>query len=184
MAEIEVTRKEALSDMWGSKALFITKDGRYYSYDAADYVKQMHDKYAGYCKEEMRDSWDKEIYKIILCVPDAAIYDDFASFDHYLYLYECAGEIMKHIANGESWEDIKNNVISKQGYTNCDCTFEFVGQILLKYSPFGIEFVENVGPSKRERTYLIPTLNESLKKAKRETSKKDKCKRKNIYHNS
>ncbi len=181
MAKV-VTAEEALIGMHD-----FTKNGEFYDSDTNRYVKQMDDKYACYLKEDTIASWIDEIREnILLGLP--LDYDDYdlAVASRRLKLFECAGEVMEHMANGELWEEISDIIFIKYECSNPE--FEIIGDILLRYSPHGIEFVEQVGPPKGQRLYLMPHLNKSLieakKEAKKEARKKDKAKSKRIYHNS
>ena len=173
------TRDEVLNDMWVAKTLFMTKGGRWCSPSTDEYLREMS-KYSQFCKEEEKDFWTKRIYKIIISVGEPEYKDSVLS--KFLHAYENAGEIMEHLANGESWSEIRE-IVYNQRHTNV--TFALLGKVLLKHSPFGIEFVEQMSTfAETGRLCFLRSLIEEYEKEKIESSKKDKGKRKNVYHNS
>lgn len=132
----EVTAKNAIRDMKMSKLLFITKDGKFCSYIAKDYIEKMA-KYSVFCKEEEQENWTKTIEQLIYMA--GQVDDD--SLLSELYSFENSAEIMELISNGSSWEDI-NKFTHKQGYSGI--TISSLGQRMLQFSPDGINFVEEV----------------------------------------
>ena len=56
----EINAENAIRDMKMSKLLFLTKDGKFYSHIADEYIKKM-DKYSVYCKEDKKENWTQTI---------------------------------------------------------------------------------------------------------------------------
>ncbi|MBO5183823.1 MAG: hypothetical protein J6B64_05480 [Bacilli bacterium] len=158
----EVTAENAVRDMKMSKLLFITKDGKFLSYIANDYIQKMS-KYSVYCKEEEKVNWTKTIQKLIYLAGEV---DDY-SIESELHAYEEAGEIMEHIANGESWEEI-SKLTHQQGHS--EMSISLLGQTMLHYSTDGIAFAEEVIGSGWIK--LLDNLNKAYKNEKRKEKNK------------
>lgn len=158
----EITAENAIRDMKMSKLLFITKNGKFISYIANDYIKKMS-KYSIYCKEEEQDNWTNTIEKLIYMAGEV---DDY-SIESELHAYEDAGKIMEHIGNGKSWEEI-SKLTHEQGHSGM--SISLLGQTMLNYSPEGITFAEEVIGS--EWIKLLTNLNKAYKKEKRKEKNK------------
>lgn len=158
----EVTAENAVRDMKTSKLFFLTKNGKFISYIANDYIEKMS-KYSVYCKEEEQENWTQTIEKLIYMAGEV---DDY-SIESELHAYEDAGEIMKHIANGKSWEEI-SKLTHEQGHSGM--SISLLGQTMLNYSPEGITFTEKVIGSGWIK--LLDNLNKTYKKEKRKVKNK------------
>lgn len=157
----EITAENAIRDVKMSKLLFITKDGKFISYIANDYIEKMA-KYSAYCKEE-QENWTIIIKHLIYMAGEV---DDYTLLSE-LHSYEYAGELFEHMANGESWEEVRQ-LVHEQG--NSGMSISLLGQIMLKYSPEGITFVEEVIGS--DWIKLLDNLNEAYEKEKERVKNK------------
>lgn len=157
----EPTAKNAIRDMKMAKLLFITKDGKFCSYIAKDYIEKMA-KYSAYCKEE-QENWTKTIEQLIYMAGEV---DDYFLLSE-LYSFENAAEIMECISNGSSWEDI-SKITHEQGHSGM--TISSLGQRMLHFSPNGIQFTEEVIGEGWIK--LLDNLNNAYKSEKKKEKKK------------
>lgn len=158
----EPTAENAIRDMKMSKLLFITKDGKFCSYIANDYIEKMS-KYSVHCKEEEQKNWTKTIEQLIFMAGEV---DDYTLLSE-LHSYEDAAEIMERISNGCSWEDI-SKLTHEQGHSGM--TISLLGQKMLHFSPNGIQFVEEVIGDRWIK--LLENLNNAYKDEKKKEKKK------------
>lgn len=158
----EATAENAIRDMKMSKLLFITKDGKFLSYIANDYIEKMS-KYSAYCKEEEQENWTNSIRNLIYIAGEVDDYE----IESQLYAYENAGVIMEHIANGKTWEEI-SKITHEQGHSGM--SISLLGQTMLNYSTEGIYFADKVIGSGWIK--LLDSLNKAYKKEKRKVKNK------------
>ena len=158
----EVTAENSIRDMKMSKLLFITKDGKFLSYIANDYIEKMS-KYSAYCKEEEQENWINSIRNLIYASGEVDDYE----IESQLHAYENAGKIMEQIANGKSWEEI-GKITHEQGHSGM--SISLLGQTMLNYSPEGIDFADKIIGSGSIK--LLDSLNKAYKKEKRKVKNK------------
>lgn len=163
----EPTAKNAIRDMKMAKLLFITKDGKFCSYIAKDYIEKMA-KYSAYCKEEEQENWTKTIEQLVYMSGEV---DDYILLSE-LYSFENAAEIMERISNGSSWEDI-SKITHEQGHSGI--TISSLGQRMLHFSPNGIQFAEEVIGEGWIK--LLDNLNNAYKAEKKKEKKKQLSKK-------
>lgn len=150
----EPTKENAIRDMRMAKLFFITKDGKFYSSIANEYIEKMS-VYAIYCKEETKENWIKTIESLIEIVGEVRD----GELELELLYCEQTAEIMECLSNGASWEEIKQ-VVKKQGHSGMGISM--LGQKILYYSPYGIEFVDKIIGKKYLK--LLSCLNEEYEK--------------------
>lgn len=154
---LELTPENVIRNMRITKLLHVTKNGKFYSDMANKYVTKMG-KYSKYCKEEEQDNWAKSIEAVILCAGEVNDY----TLTEKLHGYQNAGEIMECMFSSKDWEKVKETV-NNQGHTGS--TMSSLGQILLRFSPNGVEFVQEIiGDSGLE---LLSCLNKAYQEQKR-----------------
>lgn len=158
----ELTAENAIRDMKLAKLFIITKDGKFYSYIAKNYIKKMA-KYSAYCKEEEQENWTKTIEQLIYMAGE--VDDDFLLSE--LHSFEDVAEIMECISKGSSWEDI-SKITHEKGHS-C-MTISLLGQRMLQFSPNGILFVEEVIGKRWIK--LLDNLNNAYKSEKKKEKKK------------
>ena len=156
----EVNAENAVRDMKMSKLLFLTKNGKFYSMIANEYIEKMS-KYSTYCKEEEKENWTKKIKSLIYLAGE--ISDDYILRE--LRSKEYAGAIMEQLAKGVTMDDIKP-IVSEQGHTGF--TISLLGQNMINYSPYGLEFAEQVigTYATKSQSELCKTYKKELKRRK------------------
>ena len=164
------TKENALSSMRLSQALFLTKNGKFYSMTSDDYIRKLQD-YGIYCKEEEIENWCLRVQALVDAIPSM-------SDDGWLYeawIFDSTVEVMELLSTGGSWDEVKD-LISKQGHTGM--TMSSMAQNLLEFSPYGIDFVDNIIKPRTAyngMTYLKQAYESEIKKV--ETKKKELGKR-------
>ncbi|MBQ8891780.1 MAG: hypothetical protein IJ068_02830 [Bacilli bacterium] len=155
------TAANAIRDVKMSKLLFLTKGGKIYSNIANEYIDDVS-KYSIYCKEDKQDEWIATIRKLIYMSGEV---EDYLLLSE-LSARENAGMIMESISNNMSLADI-SKIVKSQGHTGS--SISLLGQIMLQYSPMGVEFVENVIGIGWIKT--LDCLNEKYQKVKKAAKK-------------
>lgn len=159
------TKENALSSMRLSQALFLTKNGKFYSMTSDDYIRKLQD-YGVYCKEEEIDNWCFRVQALVDAIPEM-------SDDGWLYeawIFDSTVEMMELLSNGGSWDAVRE-LISRQGHTGM--TMSSMAQNLLEFSPYGIDFVDNI--VKPRMSYEGMTyLKEAYKKESEKVEEKKK----------
>lgn len=153
------TKENALRSMRLSQELFLTKNGKFYSMTSDAYIRKLQE-YGIYCKEEELDNWFNRVQALVDAIPKM-------SDNGWLYeagIFDSTVEMMELLSNGSSWDEVRE-LISKQGHTGM--TMSSMAQNLLEFSPYGIEFVDNI--IKPRSIYEGMTY---LKKAYEEESKR------------
>ena len=157
----EPTAENAIRDMTMSKLLFLTKNGEVYSSTANEYIEKML-AYATYCKKEEANNWIKTIKSLIFHAGETN--DEYILCE--LRSKEYAGIIMEQLANGKTMDEIKQ-IVREQGHSGF--TISLLGQNMIMYSPYGLEFAEQV-----IGTYATKSQSELCKTYKREKRKQKK----------
>ena len=132
----EPTAENALQDMKISQMLFLTKNGDFYSTIANEYLKILQTNRV-YCKEEKQDEWNKKMKSLINHI--GKIDDD--SWLFHAWVYEKVGIFLEKLSKNCSWSEI-DKMVHEQGHSGY--SISYVSQMLLEFSPKGIEFVENI----------------------------------------
>lgn len=133
----EVNKENALNDMRTSIAFYITKNGKYESMIANQYRDKMIE-YGVHCKEEELDNW------MLLC---QSMIDSICDMSDAGWLYgawvmEATAKLLEALDSNDIDWDVIREIISEQGHTGG--TMSAIGQLLIKYSPNGVEFVEHI----------------------------------------
>lgn len=105
------------------------------TYLAPIYRKYMS-RYATFCIESKRDDWNNCIKDLIFL---SGVMDDLDLIIH-LSAREITGAIMEAYAQGKSSEEVMK--LAKD-FCMSGCCVSYVGQEMLKYSPYGVEFVNS-----------------------------------------
>ena len=154
---LELTPENIIRNMKTTKFLYITKNGKFYCTMANKYVDKMS-KYSKYCKDEEQENWVKGIENVISYAGEV---NDYTLTDE-LHSYQDAGEITEIMSSNNDWEEI-GKVVKKQGHSGA--TMSSLGQKLLYFSPYGVEFVEKIIGENGLR--LLSCLNEAYQEQKR-----------------
>ena len=168
----EPTAENALRDMKMSQALYLTKDGKFYSYIANEY-KAILQSCRVYCKAEKQESWNKLMESLI----DAIGATEDSVWLMYAWEYECAAKIIEKLALGASYEELEE-IVRSQGHTGA--TISSVCQTVLEYSDKSIDFIDNV-VIKIGSIKNLENLNKAYRAEKRLVRKKEDTKKKELY---
>ena len=152
----EITVENAVRDMKLAKMFFITKNGKFYSSIANSYIDNMR-KYIVYCNDDGKKNLIGEIEELISLAGEM----DEVDLMFELYAREHACKIMNLLSNGASWNEIKDYTKS---HVLTNWVLSYLGQVMLRYSPQGIEFVDNIIGKKHLR--FLECLNEEYVKQK------------------
>lgn len=130
------TKENALRDMRLSQELHLTKNGKFYSMVANEY-RDVIAEYGMYCKEEELERW--------LAMSQSLI-DSISSMKDVDWLYdawvvEATAKLMVALDGEVDWDRV-SEIVSDQGHTVG--TMSEVSQMLLDFSPMGVEFVEHM----------------------------------------
>ena len=150
-----VTAENAIKDMEITKKLYLTKNGEFYSTITNEYLNKMSE-YEQFLSEEKVADWQKEIRRVILWAGEK----DSQLLIDALRCYENAGEIMKKLVEFSSdnyCEELVNDFYGLGRDLPITC------YIVTKFSPFAIEFIDEVVDEK---------VLEVCKDAKREYERK------------
>lgn len=132
--EFSVLRSEALVSRKRAIAQDFKVRGEYYSPAADRYLKRLQS-YGIYCKEEKKDDWLKVIRGLINNIGLTKDYD----WTYEAFLFETTCTMMEAIHGEVDWADFKD--------IGNKCTVglvEDMTELLLEFSPNGIDFVDNV----------------------------------------
>lgn len=155
----EPTKENALKDMRASQALFLTKNGKFYSSVTEEYLQKMQE-YGIYCKVEEQENWCRRLQSLVDCMPNMS--DD--EWLNEAWIFESSATLMEKM-NGEfSWDEVRD-VISEQGHTGM--TMSLMSQTILEFSPYGISFVDHIVKPRggfNAMTYLKRAYNMAKKK--------------------
>ena len=149
--------RNAVRAMRIAKLFHITNAGKIDCPIARKYLERMHE-YSKYCKEEVAERWVSSLDELIALSGEVA--DEYITDE--LYNYESVADIMEKIAGGYSWDDIRS-FIKEQGHSGA--TISDLGQGMLIYSPFGVEFVDEIIGQKRR--LLLKNLNKAYREYKK-----------------
>ena len=130
-----VNMNNALNDMRIAIGLGVTRNGEFYS-SVANKYRDMLIEYGMYCKDDEVDRWigccQYLIDSISHCEDTEWLYDAWIMEATAKLLYALDGEI--------DWDRV-HDIVREQGHT-CG-TISEVSQLLLDFSPCGVEFVEH-----------------------------------------
>ena len=129
-----VSKENVINNVKWSKLLYLTKDGKCYCPLAEEYLENMA-KYTVYCKPEKADTWNK---KLRYFVYGAGRIEDDRLLEE-LEVYELVGKIMENIANNKTWKEIRKEIGKIFSFT-----LELTAHYMLEYSPYGVEYCENI----------------------------------------
>lgn len=112
--------------------------GNYYSPSADKYLKELQ-VYGVYCKEEKQEDWLKVTRGLVNNIDLAKEYD----WKYEAFLFEETAKMLMLIHGDVNWDSFVN-LSSKYPAT----LIEDMSELLLEFSPRGVEFVENAVASK------------------------------------
>ena len=130
------TAENSVSSMKLAKFMSLTKDGKYWSFVAEQYIENMS-KYSIYCKEERQEEWTNTIESLIYL--SGTVDDEYILRE--LRSKEYTGIIMEALANGKKMEEVKK-IVNDQGHSGF--SISLLGQNMLDFSPYGLEFASKV----------------------------------------
>ena len=130
------TKENALRDMRLSQELYLTKNGKFYSMVANEY-RDILIEYGMLCKEEEIDRWISVCTDLINSISSMSDMD----WLYDAWLIESVAKLMFALDGDVDWRRVKE-IVSDQGHTVR--TMSEVSQMLLDFSPKGVEFVEHI----------------------------------------
>lgn len=108
--------------------------GKYYSPSADKYLKKLQE-YGIYCKEEKQEDWLRVTTGLINNIGATSDFD----WRYESFVFENTAKMMEFIHGDVDW-DCFNNASSQFTAT----LIEDMSELLLEFSPRGVEFVKNV----------------------------------------
>ena len=120
------------------------------------------------CKKEKQEVWTANTFKLAqLCTEKQD-----PEYEYDLSTDVRASEIMELLDTGADWKRVKQLVDSQ---VHTVCSISVVGQILLRYSEYGIEFVHKIiGINKLDGMYYLKEAYDEAKKEKEATTEETK----------
>lgn len=153
----EPTIDNAIRDMKLSKLFFLTKDGKFYSHIAREYMKDK-EKFLPFIKEEERERFMSEysqVFQEVGTEPDEDIAWRLLNWEH-------SGDIMMLLSDNTDWDAV-DNAIHIQGHSGG--TMSCLTSKIIYFSPYGLDFVEHMyGIKARRKTEK--EINKAKKKKK------------------
>ena len=131
----EPTIDNAIRDMKYSKMLHLTKNNKFYSSIATEYLKDK-EKFLPFIKLDKREEFMNNYSQVF---QDVGVESD-ELIAYILLNYEHSGNIMMLLNDSSDWELI-HSVLEQQGHTGS--TFIFLANKVLYYSPYGLDFIEH-----------------------------------------
>ena len=138
--------------------------GEYYSPSADKYLKKLQE-YGVYCKEEKQEDWFRVTKGLVNNIGFTSDFD----WGYEAFIFENTAKMMEVLYSDVEWTDF-SNVSSK--YTRD--LMESVSELLLEFSPKGVEFVENVVINNYDdcaNMKGVQRMYDELSKEKKESSK-------------
>lgn len=132
----EPTIENAIRDMKLSKLLFLTKDNKFYSMIAEEYMKSK-EKFLLFIKEEKQQEFMTKYSNVF----QEVITQDDKTIKLILINWEHAGDIMMLLSNNTDW-DLVDKTIYEQGHSGR--TISCLASKVLYFSPYGLDFIEHV----------------------------------------
>ncbi len=137
-----LTPENVIKSVKMAKYLFLTKYNdetgktETYDYTAEDYINKLN-KYSEYCPADKCEDWKKQVKKVVYGA--GSVKDDIII--QFMRAYEVAGEVMKSLRENKSWQEI-SNIARKYSFDPYYITC--LGKLLLEFSKYGLEFIDNV----------------------------------------
>lgn len=131
----EPTIDNAIRDMKIAKRLFLTKNNKFYSSIANEYMKDK-EKFLPFIITDKKEEFMYEYSQIFQEVGNEC--DE--SIAYRLLNFERSGDIMMLLNANTNW-DLVDNTLEKQGHTGR--TFNCLANKVLYFSPYGLDFIEH-----------------------------------------
>ena len=132
--EFSTLRNDALISRKRAIAQDFKVRGKYYSPSADKYLKKIQE-YGIYCKEEKQEDWLRVTTGLINNIGVTSDFD----WQYESFVFENTAKMMEFIHGDVDW-DCFNNASSRFTAT----LIEDMSELLLEFSPKGVEFVRNV----------------------------------------
>jgi len=134
--------KEVLADVIAKQLVGISKSDLAESYNS----------YTKYCFPELKEEWNRMtrviVYQPLTLNKDMIIDPNVYGRVNTLANFMEAGEIMQTFFETKSWEEV-DKVLDRQGHTGY--TFSGMANVLILFSPMGVEFVDRYTKDRLER---------------------------------
>lgn len=132
----EPTIDNAIRDMRMSKLLFLTKDNKFYSTIAAEYMRDK-EKFLPFILEEKQKEF---ISKYTQIFQEVGIVDD-TEIARRLLNWEHSGDVMTLLNDDTDWNAV-DELLHLQGHTGG--TMSCLASKILYFSPYGLDFIEHI----------------------------------------
>ena len=132
--EFSTLRNDALISRKRAIAQDFKVRGKYYSPSADKYLKKIQE-YGIYCKEEKQEDWLRVTTGLINNIGVTSDFD----WQYEAFVFENTAKMMEFIHGDVDW-DCFNNASSRFTAT----LIEDMSELLLEFSPRGVDFVRNV----------------------------------------
>lgn len=140
----EPTIDNAIKDMKWSKAFYITKDRKFYSPIANEYMEDKK-KFLPFIIPEKQKEFMDMYWR---CFEDVGIKDD-TDVAYRLLNWEHTGQMMMLLNENTNWDEV-DKLIEKQGHTGG--TMGLLVHKVIRFSAYGLDFLEHVyGAETRKR---------------------------------
>ncbi len=133
---LEPTIDNAIRDMKMSKLLFLTKDNKFYSSIADEYMKDK-EKFLPFIIEEKKKEF---ISKYTQVFQEVGVVDD-TEITCRLLNWEHAGNVMMLLKADTNWNTVYE-LLHLQGYNGENISY--LASKVLYFSPYGLEFIEHI----------------------------------------
>lgn len=145
--ETDVTSANAELDfefsVWGR----VVKDGRFFS-PVADAYRDRLSEFGIYCKEEEAKNWITSCRSLVNSMQEMVIQNEKTLFppkfdwSYETLVFEKTAQYMEILAGEVNWDEVCNDM-RKYKYFGNGPFIEDVSEMLLVYSPRGVDFVDN-----------------------------------------
>jgi len=132
----EPTIDNAIRDMKMSKLLFLTKDDKFYSSVANEYMKEK-EKFLPFIIEEMQEEFMAKYAQIF---QEVGVADD-TGIAWSLIIWTNAGDVMMLLNDATNWISVKE-LLHLQGHSGM--SMSCLASIILHFSPYGLDFIEHI----------------------------------------
>ena len=133
----EPTIDNAIRDMRMSKLLFLTKDNKFYSSIANEYMRDK-EKFLPFIIEEKKKEF---ISKYTQIFQEVGVVDD-TKIAWRLLNWEHSGDVMMLLNADTDWKAV-DELLHLQGHTGG--TMSCLASKVLYFSPYGLDFIEHIG---------------------------------------
>ena len=139
---LEPTIDNAIRDMRISKLIFLTKDNKFYSSIADEYMKDK-EKFLSFIIEEKKEEFMTTYTQIF---QEVGIADD-TEIAARLLNWEQSGDVMMLLNADTDWNSV-DKLLHSQGHT--EVTMNSLALKIRHFSPYGLDFIKHYGELKKE----------------------------------